>query len=71
MLHYLVQWGHMYVIHFGVWMTFLFAADVYKNGMPTLDKLPTMFKTALILSATLSLFSSHSQHYIAHILPKI
>jgi hypothetical protein len=57
----------MYVIHFGAWITFLFAADVYKNGMPELKDVSSKLKTALILAAVLSIFSSHSQHYLKYI----
>lgn len=71
MLHYFIQWGHVYVIHFGAWMTFCFAATIYKNGMPKLKDVPSMIKTAVILSLVLSIFSSHSQHYLQNILPKI
>jgi hypothetical protein len=71
MLHYLIQWGHIYVIHFGVWVSFCCGASIYKNGMPELKDVPTMLKTALILAAVLSIFSSHSNHYLMNSLPKI
>jgi hypothetical protein len=66
-LSYLVQWGHTYLIHFGAWVSFMFGASIYKEGLPELKSVPNMFKTAIILSAFLSAFSSHSHtHYIAH-----
>ncbi len=69
MIPYLVQWAHMYVVHFGAWMTFAFGMTLYKNGLPNLKDLFTQLKTALILSAILSIFSSHSHHYINNIIP--
>ena len=71
MLDYLVQWGHMYVVHIGAWVTFGFGATIYKNGMPPLSEVPSMLKTAIILALILAIFSSHSHHYLANILPKM
>jgi hypothetical protein len=52
-------------------MTFCFAMTIYKNGMPELKDVPSMIKTAIIIAAVLSIFSSHSQHYLTNIIPKI
>ena len=71
MPHYLAQWGHWYIIHFGVWVTLLCGMDVHENGLPELKDLPSKLKTILILSAVVSIFSSHSHHYLSNILPKI
>lgn len=59
------------MIHFGVWVTFAFGTNIYKNGIPPLKELPSMIKTAVILAAILSIFSSHSHHYLTNIMPKI
>lgn len=63
----MIQWANMWVVHLGAWMTFLFAADVYKNGMPELKSVPSKLKTAIVLAALLSIFSSHSHHYLQYI----
>jgi hypothetical protein len=69
MLHYLAQWLHLYVIHFGAWMTFAFGVTLYKRGLPSLKELPDMLKTALVISVILSVFSSHSHHYMKNMIP--
>ena len=71
MLNYLMQWGHMYVMHFGMWMTFAFGATIYRDGLPELEKLPKLIKTAIVVSLALSLFSSHSHHYMSNIIPML
>jgi hypothetical protein len=71
MSHYFIQWGHLYVIHFGVWVTLLCGMDVHENGLPKLKDLLSKLKTALIMACVLSIFSSHSHHYLTNILPKI
>lgn len=71
LLQYLLQWGHMYIMHVGAWITFAFGASIYKEGMPVTERIPSMIKTALILAAILSIFSSHSHHYISNILPNV
>jgi len=63
-------WAHLYVIHFGAWVTFCFGATIYKNGMPKLKDVPQMLLTAMVIAAMLSAFSSHSHHYLTNILPK-
>ena len=70
MLAYLISWGHLYVVHFGAWVTFAFGATIYKNGLPELKNLPSMFKTTVIIAAILSVFSSHSHHYLTNIIPE-
>jgi hypothetical protein len=67
MLHYLCELSHVYFIHFGFWVTAGFAATLYKNGLMQPKELPGLFKSAMILSATLSVFSASSHaHYLAH-----
>lgn len=63
MFEYLIQWAHMYIVHFGIWVTFMFGITMHSNGIPHLKELPDMFKTSMILSAILSIFSSHSHHH--------
>ena len=64
---YLLEFLHAYSMHFGFWMTFIFAMSFYKNGMPSRHEIGDKLITAAILSSILSIFSGHSQaHYIAH-----
>lgn len=66
-MSYLITWGHAYVIHFGFWMSILFAMTFYKEGLKDIEvtDLPKMFRLAFILAAGLSIFSSHSHmHYL-------
>jgi hypothetical protein len=70
MLDYLISWGHLYIIHFGAWVTFAFAMTFYKHGIPELKKLPSMLKAIVIIAAILSVFSSHSHHYFTNINPE-
>lgn len=66
-MNYLLEFLHAYSMHFGFWVCFMFGATIYKNGMPALDQLKPMFKTAMILASILGIFSSHSQaHYLSH-----
>jgi len=67
-MNYYTQWGHLYVIHFGAWVSFCMATNVYKKGLPKLVDLWGLFKVAIILSLFLSAFSSHSHnHYLSKI----
>lgn len=59
----------MYVVHFGGWMTFMFGAQIHKDGIPTLKKLPNMLKVAVITASILAIFSSHSHHYLKNMVP--
>jgi hypothetical protein len=66
-MSYLVEFLHAYSMHFGFWVCFMFGATIYKNGMPDLEKVRSMLKTAVLLASILSFFSSHSQaHYLSH-----
>jgi hypothetical protein len=60
MLSYLYQWGQVYLVHFGAWVTFGFACTIYKTGLPKIKTIPGLLKTAIVVAAILSIFSSHS-----------
>ena len=62
MIQYLIDWFNLYIVHFGGWITFIFACSIYSKGLPNMKLLPNMFRTAMILSDILSIFSSHSHH---------
>ena len=67
MSEYFSQWFHIYLIHFGAWVSFMFATSIYKSGLPDVKALPNMFKVVVILSVFLSAFSSHSHnHWLTH-----
>ena len=68
MWNYLTLWLQLYIVHFGAWMTFTVGVDLYKNGLPELKNLKSMLKTAFIIAAILSVFSSHSHHYLANVI---
>jgi hypothetical protein len=68
-MEYLIHWGHLYIVHFGFWMTFAFGATIYNDGIPDFKKLPALLKSAVVIAALLSLFSSHSHHYLTSIVP--
>jgi hypothetical protein len=71
MVEYLLHWMHAYIAHFGIWMTLLVVFDIYKNGLPEPNKIPVIFKSAFVLAAIASVFSSHAQtHIIKHFLQK-
>jgi len=64
---YLMHWGHAYIVHFGLWMSILFGMTFYKEGLKEIEisDLPRMFRLAFVISAGLSVFSSHSHmHYL-------
>lgn len=73
MIDYLLQWFHAYMTHVGIWMTFIFACSIYKEGMPELKDLRKFFETAIILSVILSVLSSHSHinyiNYVSKLIP--
>ena len=50
-------------------MTFAFAATIYKNGIPDFKKLPALLKSAVVIAAIMSIFSSHSHHYLTNVIP--
>ena len=65
---YFAHWAQIYLTHFGAWVSFMFAASIYKSGLPELKDLANMFKVVVILALVLSVFSSHSHnHYLQHI----
>jgi hypothetical protein len=65
-MNYFIQWGHHYVVHFGIWVTLGLAATVYRDGLPKTSKLPGLFKSAVLLSLIASIFSSNSHiHYLS------
>jgi len=60
-MNYLLSWIQAYVMHFGAWVVFCIVCTIYRDGVPEdLTNLPKLLKISLILSAILSLFSSHS-----------
>jgi hypothetical protein len=65
MVNYFISWAHVYIIHFGAWISFMIAASVHKNGVEAMpDKL---IYRVMILSAFVSIFSSHAHnHYTQH-----
>ena len=71
-MNYLVEWGHAYITHFGAWVSFMFGATIYKDGLPeNTSKVFSWFKVALVLALVLSIFSSHSHiHYLSHLKAK-
>ena len=70
-LAYIISWTHLYVMHFGAWMTLLAGGTVYKDGLPKKSEIWPMLQSALILSLILSLFSSHSHaHYLSMLTSK-
>jgi hypothetical protein len=65
-MNYFIEWGHHYVVHFGVWVTLGMAATVYKDGLPKAKNIPGLLKSAVIVSLIMSIFSSHSHiHYLS------
>lgn len=71
-LHYFAEWFHMYLMHFGAWVSFAIAASVVKAGLPEPSNIKRMLLSALILAAIVSIFSSHSHaKYLDHFLPAI
>jgi hypothetical protein len=63
-----VQWFHLYIVHFGALMSFCLAANVTKNGLPLVSAIPQLVCSSAALSAIIAIFSSGSHsHYIATI----
>jgi hypothetical protein len=71
MTSYLINWFHAYLVHFGVWVSLISGSSLYQKGLPEMKRLPNMFKTVLILSAVLAIFSSHSHVHYASILTQL
>lgn len=62
---YLIEWGHMYYVHFGGWVTFMIAASVHRDGIDSIST-KTVGKI-MVLSVIASMFSSHAHsHYLDH-----
>ena len=72
MEHYLLNWGHAYILHFGLWVTMLTLFSVHKDGLPEQwSSMRNMLRSVVVLSTVMSVFSSHSQtHLIEHFLSK-
>jgi hypothetical protein len=69
MLHYLVEWGHIYLIHVGVLTGLLMIDNVRREGLPFPNKM-LIFKP-LVWALILAVFSSHSHaHYLNHFVSK-
>lgn len=69
-MNYFTDWAHIYMVHFGMWISFMIAASVHKNGVQEMpDKL---IYRAMILSAFVAIFSSHAHnHYMQHFVKNI
>lgn len=66
-MDYLIQWMHAYALHFGTWVSLLMAFGIYKDGLPKTEEIFPMFKSALVLSIFVALFSSHTHaHYLSY-----
>jgi len=65
-MNYFIQWSHVYSAHFGAWVTFVVASSVHKKGVP--KNIWPLLKSALAMSAVLSLFSSHAHVHYANFL---
>lgn len=62
---YLIQWFHLYIIHFSAWITFAIGAHVVKNGVPILQKSMNILLSSIFLASIVALFSSHAHnHYL-------
>jgi hypothetical protein len=68
MIQHFIQWGHLYIVHFGALMSFCLAANVTKSGLPPISAIPQLVYSSAALSAIIAIFSSGSHaHYIAAI----
>ena len=67
-MNYFIDWAHAYSVHFGLWVTFCLARTVYNDGLPDINKLPGLLKSALAIATVLSVFSSHSHVHYANFL---
>jgi len=71
MEHYLLNWMHAYITHFGMWMSLIAGFAIYKDGIPKVRKMWQLLKSIFVLSAVMATFSSHSQtHMVEHFLAK-
>lgn len=67
-MNYLMRWAHEYIVHFGCWMAYAVAIDMYKNGAPKIKNVKKLLKSAAIVAAILSIFTSHSVvHYLSSV----
>lgn len=62
MLEYLSQWGTLYLAHFGAWVSFCVGTSIWKSGLPTPKEVKSLMISAVMVSAILGAFSSHSHH---------
>ena len=72
MSKYLIEWLHLYSIHFGIVTAILLLLDIYINGLPDSKLIASKLKSAVILAAALALFSSHAHnHALFHLIKEI
>lgn len=65
MLHYLVEWLHIYAIHTGALTGLLMIDNVRKEGLPLPSK--ALVIKPLVWAMILAIFSSHAHaHYMSH-----
>jgi hypothetical protein len=65
--HYLIEWGHTYMMHFGAWVSFAFGAQVTKKGLPEPKEVKSLLVSAIVMAAVVAVFSSHSHnHFLQH-----
>ena len=67
-MNYIIEWLHLYSIHFGTIVASLITLDVVKKGLPDSFKdSKKKVASAILISAVTALFSSHAQnHYLTH-----
>jgi hypothetical protein len=69
MIHYLLEWGHMYLVHVGALTSAFAIGSIYKEGLPYIEGyelIETMIR-ALCSAALIAIFSSHAHsHYLSH-----
>lgn len=61
-MQYIYEWGHLYLMHFGAWISFAIGASVIKDGIPKLEDIPMMLLSSAVLGSIVAIFSSHAHH---------
>lgn len=73
MIKYLVEWLHLYSIHFGAIVAILMLFELYKNGLPDdFRNFKGKLISAVVLAGVLAIFSSHcNTHMLFHVLKAV
>jgi hypothetical protein len=63
-----VNYLHLLIIHASAWVSIIVAADVHKNGAPSLGGIKALLVKAGVLGLAMGLLTAHAHsHYLQYL----